>query len=288
MKVSVIIPVFNEEDVIIECLESLGKQTYKDFEVIVIDDESTDNTVQNIKKSFTFYPLPFTLLHKKHLGPGAARNLGAKHAKGEILVFVDADMTFDPDFIDKLVEPIIKGETKGTFSKEEYISNWENIWARCWNINQNWPDNKRHPNNYPNEDKVFRAIEKSEFKKVGGFTPGGYTDDYSLSEKLGYKSKVATGAKFYHKNPSSLSEVFRQAMWSGKRPYKLGYFGYLGGLIRVSLPLSLIVGLYKSFSLKGQALLTFHHLPFILFKVVYDFGIFVGIISYILTGKGSK
>ena len=132
------------------------------------------------------------------------------------------------------------------------------------------------------------AILKSEFYKVQGFTPGGYTDDYSLSDKLGYKSTAVAGAKFYHKNPSSLSEVFRQAMWSGKRPYKLGYFGYLASLIRSSFPVSLLVGLYKSFSLKGQALLTFHLLPFTLFKIVYDFGVSLGILTYIFTGKGSK
>ena len=287
MKVSIIIPTYNEEGVILECLESLSKQTYRDIEVIVVDDGSVDKTLSVLSK-LKVKSEKLKVIKQKHKGPGAARNLGAKHAKGEILVFVDADMTFDPNFIDKLVKPIIRGETKGTFSKEEFVSNWDNVWARCWNINQNWPDKKRHPNDYPNSDKVFRAILKSEFDKVGGYSPGGYTDDYSLSDKLGYKSIAALGAKFYHKNPSSLSEVFRQAMWSGKRPYKLGYFGYIVALIRSSLPVSLIFGLYKSFSLKGQALLTFHHLPFILFKVVYDFGIFVGIISYILTGKGSK
>lgn len=287
MKVSVIIPTYNEEEVILECLESLSKQTYRDFEVIVIDDDSTDSTVKVLNSLYTKHHSPITLLHQKHNGPGKARNLGAKHAKGEILVFVDADMTFDPDFIKKLVEPIIKGNARGTFSKEEYVSNWDNIWARCWNVNQNWPDKKRHPKDYPNEDKVFRAILKSEFDKVQGFTPGGYTDDYSLSDKLGYKSYAALGAKFYHKNPSSLSEVFRQAMWSGKRPYKLGYFGYLIALIRASFLASLIVGLSKSF--------TFHPaspegrlLPFTLFKIIYDFGIFFGILSYIATGKGSK
>jgi len=287
MKISIIIPTYNEEDEIVECLESLGKQTYGDFEIIVVDDGSVDKTLSVLSKLKVKIE-ELKVFQQSHKGPGAARNLGAKHAKGEILVFIDADMTFDPNFIDKLVEPIIKGETKGTFSKEEFVSNWDNVWARCWNINQNWPDKKRHSNDYPNSDKVFRAILKSEFDKVGGYSPGGYTDDYSLSDKLGYKSIAALGAKFYHKNPSSLSEVFRQAMWSGKRPYKLGYFGYVVTLIRSSLPVSLIFGLYKSFSLKGQALLTFYLLPFTLFKIVYDFGIFVGILSYILTGKGSK
>ncbi|MFV1917124.1 MAG: glycosyltransferase family 2 protein [Patescibacteria group bacterium] len=280
MKVSVIIPTYNEEKVIRQCLESLSKQTYPDYEIIVVDDGSSDSTVKVIKSLITDHHPPITMLHQKHFGPGAARNFGAKKARSEILVFVDADMTFESGFIKKLVGPIVKGKAKGTFSKEEYVSNWENVWARCWNINQNWPDKKRHPKDYPDEDRVFRAILKSEFDKAGGFTPGGYTDDYSLFEKLGYKAKAAKGAMFYHKNPESLSEIFHQARWAGKRPYKLGYFGYLAGLTRASLPASIVVGLVKS--------LTNFQPAFLVFKIVYDFGVFIGILSFISTAKGSK
>jgi len=286
IKVSVIIPTYNEENEIVECLESLGEQSYDDFEIIVVDDGSTDRTIDVLNSLSTIHYPPFTLFRQKHKGAGAARNLGAEQARGEILVFVDADMTFDKDFLNKLVEPIVMYQKglpagrQGTFSKEEYVSNWDNIWARCWNINQNWPERKRHPNNYPDEDKVFRAILKKEFDKVGGFTPGGYTDDYSLHEKLGYHSYAAPGANFYHKNPSSLSEIFRQAVWSGKRPYKFGVIGNFFALVRVSLPVSLIIGLYKS-------IIKFKF-EFVIFKLIYDFGIFVGILSYIFTGRGSK
>ncbi len=279
MKVSVIIPAYNEEDEIVDCLESLGNQRYEDFEIIVVDDGSSDKTRKRANNLSKIVP-PINLLTQKHKGPGVARNLGAKHARGEILVFVDADMTFEPNFIKKLVDPIIKAKVKGTFSKDEYIGNWDNIWARCWNINQNWPDKKRHPINYPDEDKVFRAILKSEFDKVGGFTPGGYTDDYSLSEKLDLKAYVASGAIFYHKNPETLTEIFKHAKWVGKRTYKLGYIGYLVALVRASLPVSIVIGLLKSIVNIQPA--------FIIFKIVYDFGIFLGILEYIMTGKGPK
>src|SRR3989344_1367122 len=200
MKVTVIIPTYNEEDVIGDCLESLSKQTYHDFEIIVVDDGSTDKTIEVLQK-FQIPNSKFQILRQKHGGPGAARNLGAGRASGEVLVFVDADMTFDKNFLKNLVKPILSGKTKGTFSKYEYVSNWENVWARCWNINQNWEERRRHPKYYPDKQKVFRAILKSEFDKVGGFTPGGYTDDYSLYEKLGYMAVSAQGAIFYHKNP---------------------------------------------------------------------------------------
>lgn len=262
MKVSVIIPTYNEKDVLQKCLDSLSKQTYKDIEIIVVDDGSTDGTSDKL-----------LTLKQNHLGAGSARNLGAKNAKGEILAFVDADMTFETNFIENLVKPILNKKTNGTFSKDEFVSNWDNYWARCWNINEGWEDKRRHSNNYPDHQPVFRAILKSEFARVGGFTNGGYDDDWSLSKKLGYEAVSAPNAIFYHKNPDNLVEIFNHAKWVGKRKYKLGVIGYVVALIRSSLPVSIVVGLYKKI---------------LIFKIIYDLGIFVGVIEYLLTGKSSK
>lgn len=278
--ISVIIPTYNEGDVIGECLESLANQAYKDFEIIVVDDGSTDNSLGIVRKLQDSKTQKLEILEQKHLGPGEARNLGASRASGEILVFVDADMTFDKNFFKNLVKPISSGKVKGTFSKYEYVSNWENTWARCWNINQNWEERRRHPKGYPDKQKVFRAIAKKEFDRIGGFTPGGYTDDYSLYEKLGYMADSAVGAIFYHKNPSSISEIFSHARWVGKRKYKLGFLGYIIGLLRASFPVSLLLGIFKS---------VIHWQPaFVVFKVVYDFGIFLGILELVLFGKQTK
>lgn len=277
--ISVIIPTYNEEDVILKCLESLGKQKGVEFEVIVVDDGSSDNTVQLIKQlRVTGYELK--IVNGKHGGAGAARNLGAKEAKGDILVFVDADMTFDHHFLKMLVKPIISGKSNGTFSKDEYVSNWEKPLARSYNLNEGWEDKKRHPKKYPDTQKVFRAILKSEFEKVGGFTAGGYNDDWSLSEKLGYDATLAEKAIFNHKNPDNLKEIFNHAQWVGKRHYKLGMFGYLVGLVRSSLPVSLVVGLTKAFIYREPS--------FLVFKIVYDAGVFIGIIKYMFTKQGSK
>ncbi len=277
--ISVIIPTYNEEKVLSDCIESLGFQTLTDFEIIVVDDGSTDGTLEILKNLEKLLP-SFKFFQENHKGAGAARNLGAGNAKGEILVFVDADMTFDKNFLEKLTEPIRKSLVKGTFSKEEIVSNWDNPWSRCWNINEGWEEKRRHPKNFPDHQPVFRAILKSEFDKVGGFTPGGYDDDWSLSRKLGYEAISAPDAVFYHKNPSSLGEIFSHARWVGKRKYKLGFIGYLIAMVRVSLPISILIGLYKSIISRS--------LQFVIFKVVYDFGILIGILEYILSGKGAK
>jgi len=285
MKISVIVPTYNEAETIEDCLASLEKQSYKDFEIIVVDDGSSDQTLSILSK-LEISPaeqspalqenLKLIILHQLHKGPGAARNLGTKHSSGEILVFVDADMTFDKNFLKNLVKPIMAGKTKGTFSRHEYVSNWDNPWAKCWNINQNWEDKRRHPKNYPDKQKVFRAIVKSEFDKVAGFVSGDYTDDYSLFEKLGYMADSAPNAIFYHRNPDNLTEIFKQARWIGKRKYKLRKFGYFVAAVRAFFPISILIGIIKSIMNTEPR--------FLIFKIVYDFGIFVGILG-LLTGE---
>jgi glycosyltransferase involved in cell wall biosynthesis len=286
MLVSVIIPTYNEEKSIAECILSLKKQTLKNIEIICVDDGSADNTLNILEK------LGIGVYKQKHQGPAMARNLGAKKAQGKILVFVDADMTFDSNFLRNLIKPITQNKTKGTFSREEFVGNWDNVWARCWNINEGLPDKKRLPILYPDHQKVFRAILKSEFDKVGGFSKGGYTDDYTLSEKLGYEATAVNDAIFYHKNPDSLGEVYSQAKWVGKRNYKLGGFGTIFTLIKSTFFGSILYTIrVMTIRLTGHVYTAIDRqdLPyFAIFKCVYDFGIFVGILEMIFTGKLSK
>src|SRR3990170_6768744 len=260
--VSVIIPVFNEEKTISECIKSLKNQSYKQMEIIVVDDDSSDST-RNIIKGFP----DIKLLTQGHKGPGQARNLGAAKAKGEILVFVDADMTFDKNFITDLVKPIIEGKSIGTFSKNEMVKNKDNIWSNCWNINKNLPKERMIAKNYPDEAPVFRAILKSEFEKAGGFDESGqYTDDWSLSRKLGKKSTACEGAVYYHYNPQTLGEVWQQARWIGKNEFIAGSFlRKFKSLILYSLPASFVIGFIKS-------VMNFNFY-FLFFKFIYDLAV---------------
>lgn len=271
--VSVIIPVYNEELFISDCLSSLAKQTYKQMEIIVVDDGSTDNfelSTKNLEQKTKNH----RIFKQKHLGPGVARNLGAKNAKGEVLVFVDADMTFDKQFIEKLISPIVSGKIRGTFTQEEFVSNWSNVWARCWNYNQNWPNGKRIPENYPDKSPVFRAILKSEFLKVGGFDNIGYTDDWTLSRKLGYRAEKASGAICYHKNPEDLKDVYDQARWIGKNEFLSGSFRRkIISFVRYNNLVQAFRGLYLSVKHKEPR--------FIVFNLVYYTAIYLSVLKSI-------
>ncbi len=100
MKVSVIVPAYNATKTIDLCLKSILKQDFSDYEVIVIDDGSTDDTGKKVKK------YPVRLVSKAHEGTPAARNAGFKVSKGDILVFVDSDCVAKKDLIAKLIEPL--------------------------------------------------------------------------------------------------------------------------------------------------------------------------------------
>ena len=108
-KVSVIIPAYNEATYINRLLEALSKQDFDSFEVIVSDADSGDGT-EEVVKSFND-KLDIRMVTSPPKGPGAGRNVGAKAARGEWLLFLDADVTVrDPDFISSLLN---KTEEKG-------------------------------------------------------------------------------------------------------------------------------------------------------------------------------
>jgi len=265
--ISVLIPTFNEEEHITGCLESVLAQTYPKVEIIVIDDGSTDSTVNQVKKI-----KGIKLLHQKHLGAGAARNKGARHAKGKILVFIDADMILDPACVTRLTSPIRQSISHGTFTKDEFVANINNPWSNAWSRMRGFDGGSMHPANYPDTQPVFRAIDKKTILKAGGFDSNrGYDDDWSLSQKLGFQATLAPGAIIYHHNPSSLREVFTQASWMAKRQYKFGFVGKLFALIRSSLPISLINSLYLSIKNKSITLM--------FAKIAFDSGLSYGIIK---------
>ena len=89
-KISVVIPVYNEEKWLAKCLDSIFSQTLKDIEVICIDDGSTDGSMEILSKFADKYKT-LTIIQQKNSGAGEARNKGLKAAKGEFIAFMDAD-----------------------------------------------------------------------------------------------------------------------------------------------------------------------------------------------------
>lgn len=102
-KVSVVIPVYNVELYLEECLESLLNQTYTNVEVICVDDGSSDSSLHILKK-YSCKDDRVIVLTQKNLGAACARNFGMSIARGKYLLFLDSDDVFHPDMIRKAVD----------------------------------------------------------------------------------------------------------------------------------------------------------------------------------------
>lgn len=104
-KVSIIIPVYNSFKLMKNCLAALEKQTYKDFEVIIIDDCSTDNTFDELKKYAQDSELIFKLYRlNQNGGPGIARNYGILKSTGSWLCFCDSDDWYEYNFLELVMQ----------------------------------------------------------------------------------------------------------------------------------------------------------------------------------------
>lgn len=100
--VSVIIPVWNTQDYVAQCLDSVQQQTLSDLEIICVDDGSDDGSV-DIIRARGIVDARIRLFVQKHQGPGSARNLGIDEARGEYLYFLDSDDWIVPDALERLV-----------------------------------------------------------------------------------------------------------------------------------------------------------------------------------------
>jgi glycosyltransferase involved in cell wall biosynthesis len=87
MKFSIVMPTYNRQDLIKETLDTVSSQRFQDFELIIVDDGSSDQTLDVIRE----HSVPCRIFEQQHKGCGAARNLGTRHARGEYIVYFDSD-----------------------------------------------------------------------------------------------------------------------------------------------------------------------------------------------------
>jgi glycosyltransferase involved in cell wall biosynthesis len=102
-KISVIVPLYNVEKYLRECLDSIVAQTFRDFEVIMINDGSTDGSEQ-IAQEYVEKNPNFKLINQQNKGQSAARNLGLNHASGKYIYFLDSDDYIDQTLLEKTYE----------------------------------------------------------------------------------------------------------------------------------------------------------------------------------------
>jgi glycosyltransferase involved in cell wall biosynthesis len=118
-KVSVIIPIYNVASVVAETLKSVLAQTYTDFEVLIIDDGSTDNSVAICQ---AFQDERFRMIHQQNRGLAGARNTGIRYAQGDYLAFLDSDDLWLPEKLERHVQHLETAPEVGvSFSRSRFI-----------------------------------------------------------------------------------------------------------------------------------------------------------------------
>lgn len=114
--VSIILPVYNVESYITECIDSIINLNYKNFEALFIDDGSTDNSY-SILKEYAKNDSRLKIFHKENGGVSSAKNLGLKNAKGKYITFIDPDDYVMPDYLDYLLKLIKDNNSEVAVSK---------------------------------------------------------------------------------------------------------------------------------------------------------------------------
>ena len=258
--VTAIVPAFNEEASIGDCLDSLLGQSVPDLEVVVVDDGSTDRTAAVARsRGGRVLTLP-------HSGPAAAKNAGAAVAAGDVLAFVDADLVAEPRCLERLSAPILDGRTVGTFTREIRVANPDNPWADCWTLNRRAIRGEHFPSSFNLERWAnFRAVSRAAFLAAGGFDDVGYGEDMTLSPKLGLLAHAVPGAIMLHRHPDSLREVWANARWVGR-----------GVAVRSEPYLARRYNPWRSFKRGLRGARTLGRPRYVLFALAYDLGVLSG------------
>ena len=115
-KISVILPIYNRESCLRETLDSIVNQTYKNLEIICINDGSTDQTLA-ILNNYAHKDKRFIICSQENGGPAVARNHGLDIASGEYVMMLDADDIYSNDMIDKLYQKAVKTKAEITICR---------------------------------------------------------------------------------------------------------------------------------------------------------------------------
>ncbi len=218
-RVSVVIPVYNGEAMLRECLDSVLNQTYADYEVIVVDNNSIDKTKEIIKE-LQNKNNKIKYIFEKYQGRGAARNTGERKAKGSIILMTDSDCIVPKNWIEKMIKPILKEECDIAQGYEKLFQN--NFWDELEVIKTLKNLEKlKHDKIIGKIDTKNFAIKMNALKKIGltnrKYLSGNDTELSIRIHKDGLRVKLLTDVKVKHIHSCSFKEIiqkyYNRAFW---------------------------------------------------------------------------
>lgn len=184
-EVTIVIPVYNSEKYIGRCIESILNQTFQDFELLIINDGSKDNSKEIIKEYKSKYPDKITFINQENKGVSTTRNEAIKIANGKYIMFIDNDDYIDNDYIEIYVSKInqtnadivmggyrrVNIDNKILFKQRLKNTNWSKYivlapWAKIYNRKFLLENNIEFLNYYIGEDVYFNLIAFSKKPRI--------------------------------------------------------------------------------------------------------------------------
>ena len=221
MQYSIIIPVYNRPDEVDELLDSLTRQTLKDFEVLVIEDGST-LTCRPITEKYEDR-LNIRYFFKENSGPGQTRNYGAERSRGTYLIILDSDCILPPGYLAAVTEEWKREPADAFGGPDRAHPSFTDIQKA---INYSMTSffttggirggRKKMDKFYPRSFNM--GVRREVYQALGGFSRMRFGEDIDFSIRIfkgGYRCRLFPDAWVYHKRRTDLKKFFKQVHNSG-------------------------------------------------------------------------
>ena len=210
-RISVVMPVYNAERLLGECLAAVNASTFRDYEIVVVDDSSTDKS-REIAASYGARVVP----SGGRLGPGRARNKGVEHARGDIVFFIDSDVVVRPDTLARLVTAFDRDPgVSGLMAVQSPAMRFRNLCSVYKNLWMHYTYVRRAGEDVPLFYTTAAAIRRAAFVASGGFDAN-YVDpnieDTDYGQKLaqqGYRVQILPDLEVEHVKGYDLAGLLR-------------------------------------------------------------------------------
>ncbi len=214
-KISVIVPAYNEEKTIEKCLQSLTRLDYPNYEVIVVDDGSTDGTLKEVEK---FRSNRVKVFHQENMGKANALNRGIRESEGEIIVTVDADTILSEDslkhlcirFVEKPKVGAVAGNVKVHPASGVLNALQSTEYTTGINLTRKAESMLGCVMIVPGP---IAALRREAVEKAGFFSDDTFAEDFDVTIKVlkeGYRSEYEDEAIAYTDAPKSLEDLMKQ------------------------------------------------------------------------------
>ena len=221
MRYSLIIPVYNRPDEVDELLESLTRQHFQDFEVLVVEDGSSVPCESVVDRYATSLDIHY--LKKANSGPGQTRNFGAERSRGEYLLILDSDCVLPPNYLDAIEAELQKEPADAfggpdraheSFTRVQKAINY--AMTSFFTTGGIRGGKKKMDKFYPRSFNM--GIRREIFQDLGGFSKMRFGEDIDFSIRIfkaGYRCRLFPDAWVWHKRRTDWRKFFKQVYNSG-------------------------------------------------------------------------